>query len=105
VFLTAGEAWLRCRAGDDDPDRFGNGGVKGVWFIGVDVVRDALSIRNRETSAWDRWREAPSEARTVSRQERETLDELARAPAEAPVTLLPPWLRTVADRAREVRAS
>jgi hypothetical protein len=44
--------------------------------MSVNVVRDALSVTNRETSAWDRWREAPSELRTVSPQELETLENL-----------------------------
>jgi hypothetical protein len=64
TFLTAGEAWLRCRAGNDDPDRYGQGSIRGIWFMSVNVVRDAFAVNGRETSSWDRWREASSEQRT-----------------------------------------
>ena len=95
VFLTAGEAWLRCRAGHDDPERFGQRTTKGRWFMAVNVVRDALAVNNRETSSWDRWREARPELRTVSSREAATLDRLARD-AEDAVELTPPWLNAVA---------
>jgi hypothetical protein len=91
VFLTAGQAWLRCRAGNDDPNHYGHGSVRGIWFMSVNLVRDAFAVNNRETSAWDRWREAPSELRTVSQQELTTLDKLAGNPEEATGELMPPW--------------
>lgn len=83
MFLTAGEAWLRCRAGNDDPNRYGHEDSRGIWFMGVNVVRDTLAMNNRETSAWDRWREAPSELRIMSQQELKRLDTLACAPEGA----------------------
>jgi hypothetical protein len=95
VFLTAGEAWLRCRADNDKPERFGQGGTKGLWFMKVNVVRDAFAVNNRETSSWDRWREAPPELRTVSHDELTALDWLSRNPEEA-VELMPSWLDGVA---------
>jgi Transglutaminase-like superfamily len=91
AFLTAGEAWLRCRAGSDKPEWFGQGDTKGLWFMKVNVVRDAFAVNNRETSSWDRWREAPPELRTVSPDEVATLDRTARHPEDA-VELTPPWL-------------
>jgi hypothetical protein len=91
-FLTAGEAWLRCRIGNDDPNRYGQGSIRGIWFMSVNVVRDAFAVNNRETSTWDRWREAPSELRTVSQEELATLDRLSRSPEEVPGELVPPWL-------------
>jgi hypothetical protein len=93
LFLTAGEAWRRCRVGSDDPNHYGQDGTRGIWFIGVNVVRDALAITNRETSAWDRWREAPRESRSVSTQEYTFLDNLAGRPAEISGEPTPPWLR------------
>ncbi len=92
-FLTAGEAWLRCRAGTDDPNHYGQGNVRGIWFMSVNVVRDAFTVNARETSAWDRWREAPAELRTLSQQELTTIDDLARNPEQTPGELMPPWLR------------
>jgi Transglutaminase-like superfamily len=91
AFLTAAEAWLRCRAGRDDPERFGHGDTKGLWFMKVNVVRDACAVNNQETSPWDGWREAPLELRRVSQGEIPALDRLARHP-EGAVDLVPAWL-------------
>ncbi len=67
-FLTAGEAWLHCRSRNDDPNRYGHGRTRGIWFMHVNVVRDVLATNDREASAWDRWREAPPAARAVTQQ-------------------------------------
>jgi hypothetical protein len=56
----------------------------------VNVVRDALATNNRETSSWDRWREAPPELRTVSNNEFAALDRLAGDPEL--IDVAPPWL-------------
>lgn len=94
MFLTAGEAWLRCRTGGDDPDRFGHGDTKGLWFMKVNVVRDAYAVNNQETSSWDSWREAPPELRMVSHGEQAALDSLASNP-ECVVDLLPSWVEAL----------
>jgi hypothetical protein len=99
VFLTAGEAWLRCRAGADNPDRFGNGDTKGLWFMMVDVVRDWYVVNDRETSVWDRWREASPEQRNVPADELPALDRLARDPELAICDLMPSWSRNARERA------
>lgn len=92
VFLTAGEAWLRCRAGKDNSDRFGHGTTKGLWFMKVNVVRDGYAVNNRETSEWDRWREAVPQLRTVSAEEFPQLDRLARHPEALSGDLAANWL-------------
>jgi transglutaminase superfamily protein len=92
VFLTAGEAWLQCRAGKSNPNQFGHEDTKGLWFMKVNVVRDSHAVNNRETSAWDRWREAPVELRTVLTDELPELDRLARNPEEPAAEFIPPWL-------------
>jgi hypothetical protein len=50
VFLTAGEAWLRCRAGEESADRFGHGDVKGLWFMKVNVCQSARNVDPRSAS-------------------------------------------------------
>jgi hypothetical protein len=95
VFLTAGEAWLRCWAGHDSPERFGRGETNALWYLSVNVVREALAVKNRETSSWHRWREAPPGSRTVSQNQLAALDELARNPQE-PVEIVPSWLNGIA---------
>ena len=94
VFLTAGEAWLRCRAGKDNSERFGHGSTKGLWFMKVNLVRDGYAVNNRETSEWDRWREASPRLRTVSTEELPQLDDLARDPASLTGELTANWLAT-----------
>ena len=92
VFLTAGDAWLRCRTGEDDPERFGHGETRGLWFMAVNVIRDTLAVNNHEVSAWDSWRDASPELRAVPEEELAELDRLARSPDDRPPPLAPPWL-------------
>ena len=55
LFLTAGEAWQRTRAGELDPDTFGILDMWGAWFIASNVGRD-LAARNKvEMLPWDDW--------------------------------------------------
>jgi len=92
MFLTAGEAWLRCRAGRDSAERFGQGGLKGAWFMKVNLIRDNYAVNNHETSAWDRWREAPAELRVVNAEELIKLDDLANQPDAFAADFRPSWL-------------
>ena len=90
-FMTARQAWIACRAGKFDPGRFGHGAVKGLWFIGVNVVRDHYAINNREISAWDSWRAAPESKRVVSDEDGALLDKLAERPEQPIVEVGPDW--------------
>ncbi len=85
AFLTAGEAWISCRAERLSFADVGHGEHRGPWFAGVNVVRDALSVNGRETSSWDRWRETPPDLRRVSADAEARLDGVARHP-ERPLT-------------------
>jgi hypothetical protein len=93
AFMTAGEAWLACRAGERDPDHFGHGNVTGGWFIKINVIRDHYVLNGHETSAWDGWRVAPSANRVVSEHEIAWLNDLAARPEQAFVDVVPDWLR------------
>ncbi len=73
-FLTAGEAWMECRAGRSDPQRFGQGDATGFWFLSVNVLRDHYALNGRETSAWDEWRMAPPASRLMKDRDIELLD-------------------------------
>ena len=97
TFLTAGEAWLWCRAGRLSPNDFGHGEHKGLWFISMNVVRDSLSLNGREMSPWDTWREARPETRRLSPVQLLRIDELARYPERLPDPLTPPWLVPPSD--------
>ncbi len=92
TFLTAPEAWAGCRAGPLSPDEFGHGEHRGLWFIGMNVARDSLSLNGQEMSPWDRWREAGPAFRHLSADQRLRIDDLARDPERLPDPLTPPWL-------------
>jgi hypothetical protein len=92
LFLTAGEAWVRYRAGRSDPRRFGYGETRGAWFLRLNVVRDHFALNRAETSAWDDWRAAPEGKRVVSDDKIDLADRLAAKP-ETPLTdIRPDWL-------------
>jgi hypothetical protein len=91
-FLTAGEAWLACRAGHSDPQRFGHGQATGYWFLNVNVVRDHYALNGRETSAWDEWRAMPPAGRLVKDRDIALLDRLAAEPEIALTEIRPDWL-------------
>lgn len=92
AFRSAGEAWRDCREAGADPAAFGHGDATGLWFVKVNVLRDHLVLNGRETSGWDRWREAPPAKRRVPDHELALLDDLAARPAQPTVELAPDWL-------------
>lgn len=55
LFLVAGAAWRRCRAGKADPQAFGILDMHGLWFIAGNVVRDLAALNNHEMLPWDVW--------------------------------------------------
>jgi hypothetical protein len=91
-FLTAGEAWLDCRAGGSDSERFGHGKVKGAWFLRVNVFRDHFALNGAETSRWDDWRAAPEARRQVKDDQIGLTDRLAAEPEAELTGLGPDWL-------------
>jgi hypothetical protein len=90
-FATAGVAWLDCRSGHADPNRFGHGQTTGLWFLKVNVIRDHYAINNQEVSAWDDWRAAPEPVRAVDNGEFSRLDKLAMFPEHRVAGLTPDW--------------
>ncbi|EJC83279.1 Transglutaminase-like superfamily protein [Rhizobium leguminosarum bv. trifolii WSM2297] len=90
-FLSAGEAWLECRRSKAAPGSFGHGNTIGLWFVKINVVRDHYVLNGRETSSWDRWREAPPPVRAVGSIESELLDVLAASPEQPLVEIAPDW--------------
>ena len=88
-FMTAGEAWHRCRAGAADAAAFGHGADHGLWFIRVNVVRDHFAVNQSEVSAWDSWRQAVGKHQLVAPADQETTDRLAQCP-DAPLEIVTP---------------
>jgi hypothetical protein len=60
-FLTAAEAWRRCRSGEADERRFGISfaGLRGLWFIAGSLVRDMAALNKMEMAPWDAWGAQP----------------------------------------------
>lgn len=54
-FLTGAEAWLRCRAGDEDPSQFGIFDEHGLWFIEGDLLLDLAALNGVDLLPWDSW--------------------------------------------------
>jgi hypothetical protein len=56
-FLTAPDAWQKCRNGELDPAAFGIEFVKlrGLWFVASSLVRDLASLNGCEMLPWDVW--------------------------------------------------
>jgi hypothetical protein len=52
-FITGGQAWQLCRAGNANPDHFGIFDMRGWWFIWGNVVRDFLALNKTEILPWD----------------------------------------------------
>ncbi len=98
AFLMAGEAWRKCRSAAGDSEQFGHGATKGLWFIGVNVVRDNLSLSDQVTSNWDTWREAPEAARLMTEAVMRQIDQIAEDAEGSIVDLLPFWRLSGSDR-------
>jgi hypothetical protein len=92
MFISAGEAWRRCRGGQDDANNFGHGTARGMWFIRVNVIRDHLVLNGSEVSTWDSWRAAAAEHQLLSEDEQQVADAIAADPARATRTIAPPWI-------------
>ena len=65
LFLPGGKAWQICREGQADPESFGIFNIKGMWFIGCDLVFDAMSLNKIESHPWDIWPMIPKYQQTV----------------------------------------
>jgi Transglutaminase-like superfamily len=77
-FVIAGEAWMKCRAGQSDPARFGILNMWGLWFIAGNVLRDFAALNNVEMLPWDVWGGLPQSDSSFNDDQFVQLDELAR---------------------------
>lgn len=54
TFITGGQAWLRCRAGEEDPADYGITGDDWGWFmVRHNLLRDLLALNKLELIPWD----------------------------------------------------
>jgi len=54
-FITGGQAWQLCRAGEADPETFGIWDMHGLWFVRGDLARDVAALNKVEMLPWDSW--------------------------------------------------
>jgi hypothetical protein len=78
LFWPAGKAWQTCREGKADPDSFGIFNLRGLWFIGCDMVFDMLALNKIESQPWDLWPLTPGYQQTeFSREYLGIMDHMA----------------------------
>lgn len=79
-FLTAGDAWIRCRTGQADPDAFGLSQLNegGLWWIAGNLMRDAAALHSVELLPWDCWGAMPAPFEAIDDTRMALFDELAR---------------------------
>lgn len=93
AFLTADEAWRRCRSGRLDPSQLGHGEARGLWFALVNLMRDRLALSERPTSAWDSWRDVAANPPTPTEELLALADRIADDDRWL-APLVPWWTRT-----------
>lgn len=83
-FIVAGEAWRRCRAGEDDANRYGLTITQefGAWWIAANLIRDVAALSNIEMLPWDIWGAIPEPEHTIGPDLSELLDRLATLTAD-----------------------
>ncbi|RRR98133.1 transglutaminase domain-containing protein [Glycomyces terrestris] len=83
-FVVAGDAWRRCRAGEDDPDRFGLNAIGefGDWWIAANLIRDVAALSNVEMLPWDVWGAMPEPGDEIGPELVGLLDRLAALTAD-----------------------
>ena len=84
-FLTASEAWRRCRGDEADERRFGISfaGLRGLWFVAGSLVRDVAALNKMEMSPWDVWGAQPAPHEEFDLRYFDELAALTRDPDDA----------------------
>jgi len=76
-FVIAGDAWRECRAGRQDPNKFGIMQMTGLWFVAGNVLRDFAALNNVEMLPWDVWGPMLRPGDTADAQQLALFDRLA----------------------------
>jgi hypothetical protein len=54
-FIVGGMAWMMCRSGEQNADKFGIFEMNGLGFVRGNLVRDVASLNKMELLPWDCW--------------------------------------------------
>jgi Transglutaminase-like superfamily len=78
-FVVAGSAWRQCRAGEDDPNRYGLSTIDefGDWWIAANLIRDVAALSGLELLPWDVWGIMPAPEDDITSETLELFDALA----------------------------
>ena len=76
-FWTGGKAWQVCRAGEEDPQKFGIFDMHGMWFIRGDALRDLAALNKLEILPWDGWGLMMKDEDEMTEADRIVVDEAA----------------------------
>jgi hypothetical protein len=78
-FLTAADAWNKCRIGKLDPEKFGISFVQlhGLWFVAGSLVRDLAAVNKVEMLPWDSWGVQPKPEAELDNSQLRLFDEIA----------------------------
>ena len=87
-FVNASEAWLMCREGKEDPDKFGIFDMHGLWFIRGNLVRELAALVEAEMLPWDVWGLMDVEDASMTAAQYDLLDAVARALVADPRLLI-----------------
>jgi hypothetical protein len=83
LFLPGGKAWRMCREGKIDPELCGIFNIKGMWFVGCDLIYDAMSLNKIESHPWDIWPLMPQyEQKEFDKEYLKTMDNIAALTGE-----------------------
>ena len=78
-FVNASVAWLRCREGGEDPDKFGIFDMHGLWFVRGNLVREIAALTDVEMLPWDVWGLMKVDEAALTPAQFDLLDRVARA--------------------------
>ena len=76
-FWTGGKAWLACREGKEDPQKFGIFDMKGLWFVRGNLLRDLASLNKVEVLPWDAFGLISKKDAEITSAELQKLDRIA----------------------------
>ena len=76
-FIVGGKAWLSCKNGETDPEKFGIFDIRGMWFIRGNLIRDLAASNKVELLPWDGWGLIDQEFENLSNGELILLDDIA----------------------------
>jgi hypothetical protein len=83
-FLTASDAWRKCRSGELDPKSFGIefSKLRGLWFVAGNLVGDLACLNGDEILPWDVWGAKPGLEVELTTDQLAYFDELALLTAD-----------------------